>query len=142
VTIGIWDTAGTERYESMGKLYYRSAAAACVCFDLTSLESWQKVSYWVGEIMNNEPDCKIFIIGTKYDLLSEYPRCVSQEEIQEYVESIGASLYIETSSKTGYNVDELFQQIAEKCLTGTPNSKFKPGGEDKYNNNQKQGGCC
>uniref|UniRef100_A0A8C3IBZ4 RAB24, member RAS onco family n=1 Tax=Chrysemys picta bellii TaxID=8478 RepID=A0A8C3IBZ4_CHRPI len=32
VTLGIWDTAGSERYEAMSRIYYRGARAAIVCY--------------------------------------------------------------------------------------------------------------
>ena len=47
ITVGIWDTAGAERFESISKLYYRGAKAALVCFDLTNKSSFKKVDFWV-----------------------------------------------------------------------------------------------
>ncbi|KAG7464837.1 hypothetical protein MATL_G00169840 [Megalops atlanticus] len=32
LTLGIWDTAGAERYEAMSRIYYRGARAAIVCY--------------------------------------------------------------------------------------------------------------
>ena len=29
VVLGVWDTAGSERYESMARLYYRSVSSNC-----------------------------------------------------------------------------------------------------------------
>uniref|UniRef100_A0A3P9NGN3 RAB24, member RAS onco family n=1 Tax=Poecilia reticulata TaxID=8081 RepID=A0A3P9NGN3_POERE len=40
ITLGIWDTAGSERYEAMSRIYYRGARAAVVCYD----ELFQKVA--------------------------------------------------------------------------------------------------
>ena len=40
VVLGVWDTAGSERYESMARMYYRSAPSNCtiVCHsDVTAL---------------------------------------------------------------------------------------------------------
>lgn len=48
VTLGIWDTAGAERFESLSRVYYHSARAAVVCFDATSVQSWQKLKFWVS----------------------------------------------------------------------------------------------
>lgn len=36
IKIHIWDTAGTERFKSITKSYYRGALGAIVVFDLTS----------------------------------------------------------------------------------------------------------
>jgi len=47
VTLGIWDTAGAERFESLSRVYYHSARAAVVCFDVTSQQSWHKLKFWV-----------------------------------------------------------------------------------------------
>jgi small GTP-binding protein len=70
VTLGVWDTAGSERYESLTRHYFTNAESAFVCFDLTDLASWQKVSFWVGELHKIEPNCRIYIIGTKLDLIT------------------------------------------------------------------------
>lgn len=51
VTLGIWDTAGAERFESLSRVYYHSARAAVVCFDVSSLESWHKLKFWVRQGM-------------------------------------------------------------------------------------------
>mmetsp|Transcript_35560 Transcript_35560/g.43988 ORF Transcript_35560/g.43988 Transcript_35560/m.43988 type:complete len:107 (+) Transcript_35560:202-522(+) len=40
----IWDTAGQERYEAITPLYYRSAEAAVIVFDVTSKASFVKVN--------------------------------------------------------------------------------------------------
>ena len=67
--LGVWDTAGSERYESMSRMYYRAAKAAVVCYDVTDEESWNKAKFWVDELKRNEDSCKIYIVGTKLDLL-------------------------------------------------------------------------
>ncbi|KAG2455277.1 FGFR4 factor, partial [Polypterus senegalus] len=54
VTLGIWDTAGSERYEAMSRIYYRGAKAAIVCYDLTDSSSFLRVKFWVKELQNCE----------------------------------------------------------------------------------------
>eukprot|EP00118_Oscarella_pearsei_P010510 m.64827 g.64827 ORF g.64827 m.64827 type:complete len:167 (+) comp35283_c0_seq7:1121-1621(+) len=71
LTLGIWDTAGAERYEAMSRLYYRGAKAAIVCFDLTDSTSFERVRFWVNELKVTEETCKIFLCGTKVDLVKE-----------------------------------------------------------------------
>ena len=48
ITLGIWDTAGSERYESMSRIYYRAAAAAVICYDITNQQSFDRVRYSVS----------------------------------------------------------------------------------------------
>ena len=47
------DTAGQERYASLAPLYYRGASAACVAYDITNAESFQKAKHWVSELQKN-----------------------------------------------------------------------------------------
>ncbi|RLW02908.1 hypothetical protein DV515_00006784 [Chloebia gouldiae] len=114
VTLGIWDTAGSERYEAMSRIYYRGARAAVVCYDLTDSGSFQRAKFWVNELQNCEEGCRIYLCGTKSDLLEEdrRKRGVDFHDVQDYADEIKADLF-ETSSKTGQSVDELFQKVAE-----------------------------
>ena len=48
------DTAGSERYESMSRIYYRGARAAIVCYDLTDRTSFERAEFWVKELKKNE----------------------------------------------------------------------------------------
>ncbi|XP_034298311.1 ras-related protein Rab-24 [Pantherophis guttatus] len=114
VTLGIWDTAGSERYEAMSRIYYRGAKAAIVCYDLTDRSSFQRAKFWVNELQNFEENCRIYLCGTKSDLLEEDKRRreIDFHDVQDYADEIKAELF-ETSSKSGQNVDELFQKVAE-----------------------------
>ena len=48
------DTAGSERYEAMSRIYYRGAKAAIVCYDITDKSSYDRVRFWVEELRKNE----------------------------------------------------------------------------------------
>ncbi|XP_011505628.1 PREDICTED: LOW QUALITY PROTEIN: ras-related protein Rab-24-like, partial [Ceratosolen solmsi marchali] len=69
INFHIWDTAGLERYDSMTTTYYRNAAAAIVCFDLTEPETLEKAKEWVNRVRNSEENCMIYLCGTKRDIL-------------------------------------------------------------------------
>ena len=53
----------------MSRMYYRGAKAAVVCYDVTDARTWEKVKFWVEELKKNESECRIYIVGTKIDLL-------------------------------------------------------------------------
>ncbi|XP_032125826.1 ras-related protein Rab-24 isoform X1 [Sapajus apella] len=118
VTLGIWDTAGSERYEAMSRIYYRGAKAAIVCYDLTDSSSFERAKFWVKELRSLEEGCQIYLCGTKSDLLEEdrRRRRVDFHDVQDYADNIKAQLF-ETSSKTGQSVDELFQKVAEDYVS-------------------------
>jgi len=117
VTLGVWDTAGQERYESMSKIYYRSARAAIVCYDLNDEKSYEKVKFWVDELQTNEEGCEIYIVGTKGDLLEQsgLPRRPPADEVAAFGKSIGAKVF-ETSAKSGVGVEDLFYEIARSFI--------------------------
>lgn len=114
VTLNIWDTAGSERYQSMTKMYYRGARAAILCYDLTERTSFDKIRYWVGELQENEQHCRIYLCGTKKDLIDNdtRTRAVPQNEAGIIAQDLQTE-HFETSSLTGENVEAVFQRIGE-----------------------------
>lgn len=122
VTMGIWDTAGSERYEAMSKIYYRSAKGAIVCYDLTEDSSFDRAKFWVEELFKNEPDCKIYLTGTKHDLIEEnrQSRRIEESVVDQYADEINCQTFV-TSSKTGYNIKELFYKIAKDFVEDPKN---------------------
>ncbi|CAJ1331935.1 unnamed protein product [Effrenium voratum] len=107
VKFEIWDTAGQERYKSLAPMYYRGAAAAVIVFDITSRESFDAAKSWVSELQNT--DTLIALAGNKSDL--EATRAVEREMARSYADQMGI-LYMETSAKSGLNVNEIFHEIA------------------------------
>ncbi|XP_048744975.1 ras-related protein Rab-24-like isoform X1 [Ostrea edulis] len=152
VTLNIWDTAGSERYQSMAKMYYRGARAAILCYDLTDKSSFEKIRYWVGELQENEQYCRMYICGTKKDLIDNDPnaRAVSENEAQVIAEDLQTALF-ETSSLTGENVDTVFQRIGEdyvKNMHSYPENQPKTKDDDnetfqvhKTENTQTSSSC-
>lgn len=128
VNLGIWDTAGSERFESMSTLYYRGAKAAIVCYDLTDSSSFEKAKFYVTEIAKHNEGCWIYLCGTKRDLVNsgERNRDVSYNAAVNYSQKIKAKTVMETSSKTGKNVDELFLRIAQDILEETATDDTVP----------------
>lgn len=118
LVMGIWDTAGNERYDAMTKIYYRGAKAAIVCYDVTKPSTFQKAKFWVRELRDVEEECKIYLCGTKKDILSNSDIITTPDidTVQNYASGIQAKFFL-TSSKTGENVVELFTEIANDFLS-------------------------
>lgn len=148
VTLGIWDTAGSERYEAMSRIYYRGAKAAVLCYDLTDKCSFERAKFWVNELKTYEDNCKIYLCGTKHDLVQsdKKSRQVDYHTTTDYADEINAKVF-ETSSKTGHNVEELFFQLAkdysvEEEPSGAEGAEKES--KDLTDNKGKQGKlpCC
>ena len=111
ITLQIWDTAGQERYRSLAPMYYRGAHAAVIVYDITNYDSFKGASYWVRELYKNNSKSIIFLVGNKID--KEESRKVSLSEVNEY-SNLNKVNNIEVSAKSGENIEELFNKIAER----------------------------
>ena len=111
--IQIWDTAGQEQFKRLAPMYYKNAAAAIVCFDVTSPKSFETLKYWIDELQRNVPAGRIVIAmcATKCDL-STHPDTSAAEELAQAT----GSMFLKTSAKNNTNVTELFEQVAERVL--------------------------
>jgi len=122
VKFEIWDTAGQERYRSLAPMYYRGAAAALVCYDITAQESFVGAKTWIEELQRQgSADIVIGLAGNKMDL--EDKREVSKDEAKRYAEDNGC-IFFETSAKSGENVNAVFNEIAKKLP-----KNLQPSGE-------------
>ena len=113
IKLQLWDTAGQDRFRAIVKAYYRNAVGGLLVFDITHRESFARLNDWLEDAMKHaEPHKPVFVlVGNKTD--QEKIRAVSQEEAQKFAR-LHHMEYIETSAKTGQNVDEAFQLLASK----------------------------
>lgn len=116
VKFEIWDTAGQERFKSLAPMYYRNASCAVVVFDVTSQPSFSRATEWVSQLtLSNNPDIVIALAANKIDLISSSDKAIL-DEAKKFANEHGL-IFIETSAKTGLNVQKLFEQIAHKLPT-------------------------
>ncbi|RPA97811.1 ras-domain-containing protein [Choiromyces venosus 120613-1] len=127
-TTNIWDTAGQERYRSISALYYRSANCGILCYDITSLASFEAMHSWLQELKKNvHGNIIIHIVGTKADLVNAEParREVAFEKCLAFAEEhLGegggwggwGDCCHEISARDDQGVDEVFQVIARKLV--------------------------
>ena len=112
VKLQIWDTAGQESFRSITRSYYRGAAGALLVYDITRRDTFQHLNRWLEEAQQHaQPNMVILLIGNKNDL--EDRRAVSTEEGQAFADANGL-LFLETSAKTAYNVEQAFLKTAQE----------------------------
>ncbi|XP_078103949.1 ras-related protein rab7 isoform X2 [Sander vitreus] len=117
VTLQIWDTAGTERFQSLGTPLYRGAHCCMLVFDVTSRASFSALVEWRKEfLIQGEPqdpsDFPFIVLGNKTDLSN---REVSGRKALQWCEEIGAE-YFEGSAKDDLDVEKPFLRAAQSGL--------------------------
>ena len=100
----------------MAPMYYRNAAAAIVCFDITDEASFTMMKDWVEELHQNvsQKNFVLAIACNKCDL--EENRVVSRMRVEEFCSEIGAILQ-ETSAKDNMGVNEIFHTVSERVVS-------------------------
>uniref|UniRef100_A0A3P9PMY9 Ras-related protein Rab-37-like n=1 Tax=Poecilia reticulata TaxID=8081 RepID=A0A3P9PMY9_POERE len=107
----IWDTAGQERFRSVTHAYYRDAQALLLLYDITNKPSFDNIRAWLTEIFDYaQKDVVIMLLGNKSDMAAE--RVVKMEEGEKLAKEYGVP-FMETSAKTGVNVELAFLAIAK-----------------------------
>jgi small GTP-binding protein len=114
ITLSIWDIAGQDRFKFFRQSFYRGASGAMVVFDLTRYPTFNpNVVNWLKELWGFTGRIPVVLIGNKVDL--EDLRNVRQADVQEFADKIPCK-YIETSAKTGTQVNEAFYELAQDML--------------------------
>lgn len=50
-SLNIWDTAGSEKFRSMNKFFYRDAVIALLVFDVTRKKTFEEIKkFWIDEL--------------------------------------------------------------------------------------------
>ncbi|CAI4047923.1 hypothetical protein SUVZ_12G2950 [Saccharomyces uvarum] len=140
IRLQLWDTAGQERFRSLIPSYIRDSRVAIIVYDITKRKSFEYIDKWIEDVKNErgEENVILCIVGNKSDLSDE--RQISTEEGEKKAKLLGAKIFMETSTKAGYNVKNLFKKIA-KSLPEFQNSESTPlDGENANSGNQNKPG--
>ncbi|TGZ68875.1 hypothetical protein CRM22_004040 [Opisthorchis felineus] len=139
IQLEIWDTAGQEQYHSIVAFHFRGAKAFIVMYDVTQPKTFEQIrKYWLRSVDDymDEP-IPVFFAANKADLESD--RVISTQDGEktpnvnylDYSDTLYtqwpsstalasqqcAHGFFETSAKTGLNVHNLFQRVAESMVS-------------------------
>ncbi|XP_041472326.1 ras-related protein Rab-20-like [Lytechinus variegatus] len=164
--IALWDTAGEERFSGLSSFYCRNASAAIIAYDITRRSSFELLQErYIPLLESAKEDCLLCLTGMKNDLVNSNTRQVAHGEAKEFACRLNASRFqeirrnnpnqkiqapfFETSSKTGANVDQVFEYIFSSILPRTGGNMAQKkdtvdmsGDSGNSKEQLKKKGCC
>ena len=111
----IWDTAGQERYRTITNAYYRGADAIVLVADATDMKSFENIPDWLNEVSKYVPEDTFKILLINKSDVPDDDKMITEETTKKFTEETGI-IVMDTSAKTGLNVDEAFIQITKALL--------------------------
>ncbi len=110
----IWDLAGQAQFKRVRQSYLANAEAGILVYDVTNRSSFENIDKnWYREIKKASPDIVLILVGNKIDLESK--RVVSRDEGEALAQNLTLT-YVETSAKTGENIDDAFKMLALQII--------------------------
>ncbi|MHA1149273.1 MAG: GTP-binding protein [Promethearchaeota archaeon] len=107
----IWDLAGQAQFKRVRQSYLAKAEAGILVYDVTRKETFNNIRNWHKEIIEATPSISLILVGNKIDLERE----VQSSEGEALAAELGLS-YIETSAKTGENINDAFRMLALQMI--------------------------
>ncbi len=105
IELQIWDFSGEPKFEFLFGLYSKGIKAGIFMYDISKQKSMLSLTKWINLLRKyTKEEFPIFIVGTKSDLV----------EFHEQNENKLVDSCFICSSKTGKNIDNIFQIITEK----------------------------
>ncbi|OTB04338.1 hypothetical protein M426DRAFT_320939 [Hypoxylon sp. CI-4A] len=173
--LSLWDTAGQETYKSVTRSYFRGASGALLVFDITRKATFNHVTDWLNDLRAiADPDIVVILVGNKLDqaqpsdgdggdgddsgATNTNKREVTRQEAEDWARRNGVLQYVETSAKSGENVEAAFMKVAERIFENINAGKYDlndrrsgvkgpgPGGAKQLRLSEQSkgaaGGCC
>ena len=63
----VYDTSGSERFQSITQSYYRNTMCCILVYDVTNVESYEHVELWVKKLDQVTSNVPIILVGNKND---------------------------------------------------------------------------
>ena len=111
VDLMIWDILGQKLLESLHAAYYRGAVGAFAVCDFTRPDTMASLKNWIESFRSVAGEQPVIILGNKSDLEKKF----SYAELESFSSSLGCTV-LETSAKTGANVERAFYEMGKRML--------------------------
>lgn len=122
IKLQIWDIPKDQRHEQMRNSVRRRVHAVVMLYDVTNEDSFKNIQ---KESLKWSRDTLLMrvLVGNKIDLKEQ--RIIATEQGEKFAKESGIDIFMETSAKTGENIDELFAMITN-CISNMSRRVERP----------------
>ena len=150
VNLGLWDTAGSDEYNTLRPLSYPGTDVFIICFSLVSPATYENVKKkWHPEVTHFNPKTPIILVGTKLDLRNK-PETLSslkdaglepipEEQGHKLAKEIGASVFLECSALDQTNLPQVFEEAVKAAQSS--HGGAAAGGTGSADGSKKKDKC-
>ncbi len=118
IVLQVWDFGGEKEFHFLLPLYSRGSSGGIYMFDLTRIETLNRAEDWLDTFKSGlspeKKDVPIILVGGKMDLKDQIVD--SQNEAEKIRKQYNLFKYIKCSSKTGENVESIFESLLKRIL--------------------------
>lgn len=133
VRLVIWDLAGQTGFERVRKHYYQGCSALILVYSVVDRKTFENITWWLVEAFKyNQMIPPTAILANKIDLRSSETNAdeVSTEEGLQFRDIFVSRLevpaiFLETSAKTGENIQEAFTELTKILIDEDKKRKMK-----------------
>lgn len=127
IKCSIWDLSGQLNFKDVRSIYYKGSHAMIMVYDCTNRNSFNNLTNWIEEIKKhtNIGAMCMLLIANKKDLREQGKNHVTTEEGMNLAKQWATTIFenklevpfIETSAKTGENIQESFDRLGQIFVT-------------------------
>jgi small GTP-binding protein len=110
--IVLWDLAGQPTYKDLRSRYMVGASVAFLVYDVTRPPTFLNVASWYDNFVKVSPEAVVILVANKVDREDR----VVPPEAGEMISRWHDIEYMETSAKTGENIEAMFTKCVETAI--------------------------